>query len=294
MKASAPDPSNPRVQAQLRILASRTPNANDFQIMMSGDHVDVPFLVTDPLPVLHATINGVQATLFLDTNAGSIALSPDGAKRLGVTSHSAGQAFFAGGKTAEISAGRIDSVAFEGLTVRGITVEILPAPAKLAGYKIDGAIGDVFLQHFLSTIDYIHGHLTLRPRSASAAFESDALKSGATVVPMWLVGYQGIYCRARVGQSPEALFGIDTGGAGLGVQLFKPALDAAHIVPDESKAGIFRGGGGGTRVLPFTAPSVSIGAFTISNVSGLYFADEDQYKGQFDACSRTSTFAIAR
>lgn len=116
---------------------------------------------------------------------------------------------------------------------------------------------------------------------ASAAFESDALKNGATVVPMWLVGYQGIYCRARVGQSPEALFGIDTGGAGLGVEFLKPALDAAHIVPDESDAHIYRGGGGGTRVLPFTALSVSIGAFTISNVPGLYFAD-DQYKGQFD------------
>ena len=136
----------------------------------------------------------------------------------------------------------------------------------------------MFLYHFLSTIDYAHGRLTLRPRSASAAFEAAAQTGGAAVVPMWLVGDHFIFARARVAQTPDALFNVDTGGEGIGVQLTRAALDAAHISPDETKAVKFTGGGGDARALPFTAPSVSLGAFTRRDVPGLYFPDGDQYK----------------
>jgi len=277
-KAAALDLANPRAQARLKAVAGREPSGTDFQIEMPGDRVDVPFLATDPLPVLHAKINGADATLFLDTGAPSLVLTPEAAQRLKVPTKSAGQGVFAGGMTGSVSTGRVDSVAFDGLTVRGIDADVLPAPIELGGRKLDGAIGTVFLFHFLSTIDYVHGRLTLRPRSASAAFEAEAKSGGAAVVPMWLVGDHFIFARASVNQAPAALFNIDTGGEGLGVQLTKPALDAAHISPDATKASTFTGGGGAARTFPFTAASVSLGSFAQTNVPGLYFPDGDQFK----------------
>ncbi len=277
-KAAELDPANPRIQSRLRVLAARTPNDADFQITMSRERVDVPFLATDPLPVLHATINGAEATLFLDTGATSIDLTPEAAKRLNVPTHAGGQGVFAGGLSAQVSTGRIDSVAFDGLTVRGIDADILPAPVELGGRKLDGAIGTTFLYHFLSTIDYVHGRLTLRRRSASNAFETEARMNGAVAVPMWLVGDHFLFAQGHVGETPVALFNIDTGGEGVGVQLTKAALDAARIVPDATKSIKFTGGGGDARAEPFVAPSVSLGTFTVANVPGLYFPDGDQFK----------------
>ncbi len=210
-KAAALDLANPRAQARLKAVAGREPNGTDFQIEMPGDRIDIPFLATDPLPVLHAKINGADATLFLDTGAPSLVLTPEAAQRLKVPTKSGGQGVFAGGLTGSVSTGRVDSVAFDGLTVRGIDADVLPAPVELGGRKLDGAIGTVFLYHFLSTIDYVHGRLTLRPRSASPAFEAEAKSGGAAVVPMWLVGDHFIFARANVNQAPAALFNIDTG-----------------------------------------------------------------------------------
>ncbi len=57
-KAAALDPGNPRVEARLNTLAARTPNAADFQIAMAAERVDVPFLATDPLPIVRAIVSG--------------------------------------------------------------------------------------------------------------------------------------------------------------------------------------------------------------------------------------------
>ncbi len=278
MKATQLDPSNSRIAARLRALEGREPNARDFRIAMTTPEVDVPFVATDPLPLVRVKINGADALLFIDTGAPSIALTPAAAERLHVPTHAAGEGVFLGGKTAEVREGRIDSFAVPGLTVSGIPSNILPGELQLAGHQLDGAIGTAFLYRFLSTIDYVHGKLILRPHSSSAAFEAAAAKSGDTIVPMWLVADHFIFARGRVNDAPEALFNIDTGGTDLGVQLTKAALDAAHITPDASKGAEFTGGAGEARALPFTAASVSLGTAVRNDMPGLYFPDGDQYK----------------
>lgn len=275
-RAEQIDPRNPKVRAELRTLRVREPGAADFQISMRGSEIDVPFIVTDPLPLLRATINGKDAVLLLDTGAPGIGLSTAAAQRLGIATHAVRQrGVFAGGKRAQVRAGRIDTLSLPGLTVRGIPADVLPSTIRLAGYQVDGAVGTTFLRQFLSTIDYRRGALILRPRSASSVAEHAATRSGASVVPMWLVGDHFIFARARV-NGAGGLFNIDTGGAGVGVQLTKAALAAARITPG-TDAREFMGGGGPVRALTFQARSVSLGNLTRRNVPGLYFPGSDQY-----------------
>jgi predicted aspartyl protease len=272
------DPNNPRTARLLHTLALREPQNGTFTIAMSGAAVEMPFIVTDPLPMVRARIDGHDATLIIDTGATAIALSADAAKRFGIATQAVGQGTFAGGKHAEVSAGRIDRFDVQGLSVGNIAADILPGAMQIEGHAVDGAIGTTFLRHFLSTIDYKRARLVLRPASASAAFEASAANGGASVVPMWLAGDHFIFARARVNAKLDGLFSIDTGGEGIGVQLTKASLAQAGIAIDASQhPSDFTGGGGTVPTLPFRAATVSIGSIERTDVPGLYFPGRDQF-----------------
>jgi hypothetical protein len=247
MQAQGIDPNDPVIERRLRVVSQREKKPGEFEIAMQGSQAVVPFMVTDPLPLLHAKINGHGATLLIDTGAPAIGLTPDAAKRFGVASRSAGQGVFAGGRHAEVQEGRVESVELTDVTVRGVPAAILPGAIDLGGPHVDGAIGTIFLAQFLSTIDYRRGELILRPRSKSSTFELNASAIGAAREPMWLVGDHFIFAGATVNGAPDGLFNIDTGGAG-------PA-----------------------RAVPFSVNSVSLATFTQRNVPGLYFPNGDQY-----------------
>jgi hypothetical protein len=149
---------------------------------------------------------------------------------------------------------------------------------------VDGVIGTNILYRFLSTIDYTNRRLVLRPRAISKTFEAHAATRGAVVVPMLLVPDHFIFARARIDNAPEALFNVDTGGPGIGVDLTKAELAAAAIVPDASHPRLFAGGAGATRMLAFTA-AVTLGGRTTQNVPGVYLPDSDR--------TRIFPFAVA-
>ena len=277
-EAARVNPGDTMTESRLRALAGREPSATNFRITMPSDPVRIPFVVTDPLPVVRAKINGKDALVVLDPGGGAVDVTVAGAKRLGIASHVAGIGIFAGGKRAEMRSGRIGRVDVAGLTVRGIPCMVTPEPMRLAGRDIDGSIGTIFLRHFLSTIDYPHGALILRRTSDSAAFERAAATNGSAVVPMWLVSDHFIFASARVNDAPDALFSIDTGGEGIGVQLSSEEVAAAKISLEGARSGTFAGGGGAVRTQSFTVPAVSIGSFTAHDVPGLYFPDANQFQ----------------
>lgn len=265
------DSQNGRARQLEAAIVERRDGGGTYRISFPGSEVDVPFLQTDPLPIVEATIDGHNARLIIDTGAPGIDLTADFAKTAGVASAVAGQDVFAGGKTAQVRDGSIDSVTIGGVRVRNVPTDIL---GSLQG--VDGFLGTGFLYRFLATIDYVHGRLILRPKSATTAFEQAARASGATFVPMLLVPDHFIFAHASVSGGASELFNIDTGGGGLGIQLTKAALEAAQIVPDAAHASSFRGGGGVVRVIPFTA-GVAMGKTTVKALPGLYFPDGDQY-----------------
>lgn len=277
MQAQLLDPTNTTIERRLRTIDERQGLPGQFLTEMHGAPAVVPFVATDPLPLLRAKINGHDALMVIDTGAPAIGLTPSAAKRFGVASQTAGEGIFAGGRRAEVQRGHIDSIVLPEITVRSVPAAILPGSIDLGDYHVDGAIGTAFLERFLSTIDYEHGQLILRPRSQAAEFERKVSEKGAAAQSMWLVGDHFIFARARVNGLPEGLFNIDTGGAGLGVQLTAASLKAAAIVPDASKAQDFIGGGGPARAIPFSVDSIRFGSFTQRDVPGLYFPNGDQF-----------------
>ncbi len=249
-----------------------------YSIAMPQQGATIPFVATDPLPVLKVEIGGRSVYFLIDTGAPDLAIDKDFAAELGLKSADAGQGTFAGGQHAAVLKSQLPEIAIGEVRVRGVPVVLMPVRgfALKPGIRLDGIVGTGFLRHFLATLDYPHGALILRPRSDSAAFEADAARKGATVVPMWLTGDHFLFARARIGAGFEGLFNIDTGLAGAGMQATKATLDAAHIVLDESRAQTGQGGGGMVRSIPFRADA-SLGSLTVRGVDGIYTPDGDQF-----------------
>ncbi len=281
-KALQMNPTDSLAQRRMRALQELQGKAGDLDVSMTRDEVDVPFVVTDPLPMVRVMIDGKAGSFLIDTGAPGVELTARAAARLGVQMHEAGKGVFAGGMEAQVFAGRVESIEFPGALVRGVPVGELPSamPTELGGRSYDGVIGTKLLRRFLATLDYRAEKLVLRRRSESDRFEAAARARNAAIVPMWLVPDHFIFARATVNGSFDGLFSIDTGGAGIGIALTKTSLAAANIIPDESKASLGFGGGGQVRVVPFTAAAVSLGSFNRHDVSGLFTPSGDPY-GRF-------------
>jgi predicted aspartyl protease len=264
-------PGSVAAQARLTDIARRTGGPSDYRIAFSQAQARIPLVAIDPLPTLRATIDGVPVTLMIDTGAPGLVVRQALVEKLHLATKSAGEGVFAGGLKAPIRTTYIDRLDLPGVTVSGIPAGLLPSGAPGGPDGPDGVIGTDFLYHFLATIDYGHAELVLRPAGDSAAFLAAAGGSGATVVPMWLYADHFILVRARVNDAPEALYVIDTGGPGVGVDLTKPELAAAGITPDASHVQYMQGGGGAAPVLPFTAASVAIGDVALHDLPGVYF-----------------------
>lgn len=274
---AADDPADPRANGLLKAIAERRDDAQSYRVAMTGTQVDVPFRI-DPVPKIDALVNGKPAHLLLDTGGPGLDLTPAFAKTLGVKTQQGGQALFAGGKPGFFRIGHVDRLDLGGASIRSIPITVTEQPPISAGSGpgIDGVIGTKILYRFLSTIDYPNRRLVLRRKTDSAAFEVAAEARVAIILPMLLVPDHMIFARARINDAPEALFNVDTGGPGIGVDLSKAELAAAGIVPDASRAETFLGGGGQTRMVPFTA-NVTLGQRTMRQVPGVYLPEGDMH-----------------
>ncbi len=271
--AVAANASDARASSRMRELQRRLAEAKR-PATVAGGETTVPFVTSDPLPVVKARIDGKDATLLVDTG-GNFVLEPEFAASLGLSMQGAGNGVFAGGKTAAMQTATVDTVEFGTATAGTVTATVLPTHASdlfANGIKIDGVLGTTVFERFLVTIDYPHARLIVRPRSAagSATFEAAAKAAGAAIVPCWLVGDHFVMARARVNDAPPGIFFFDSGLAGGGLSPAPQLIDAAHIALDQAHAGSGVGGGGPVATVPFVAERIAVGDAVQHGVKGLY------------------------
>jgi predicted aspartyl protease len=244
----------------------------------SGDITRLPFVRTDPLPLVRVRVNGgEEVVFFIDTGGGEVILDSAFANELGIEQFpTTVQGTFAGGKSAPIGAGRIDSIALGDWTVGNLPVQIIDTRvfSDILGARIDGAIGTVILSRFVSTLDYSRGELVL---SRTAAPE---IPPGAVTMPFWLTGDHYMVSYGTVNDLPPQLFFIDTGLTDAGVNLRRQVIDEAGIVLDESKASQALGAGGAMTSIPYTVRTVTLGGWSEENVAGVFdgpLSSEDHF-----------------
>jgi hypothetical protein len=267
-------PGDVRIEQDEHTIASRTdPNVDRISGSNTGP---IPFVTTDPLPSVHVSVNGRPATFIIDTGAPDIVLDPQFAQTLGVAVTGERQGTFAGGLHASVEQTSVGRLQLGGWSIDHIPAVVLPVANMLGDDRpVQGVIGTALLAHFLTTLDYIHGTLTVRDPAESQSFESAASLRGAASTQLWLVGDHFLFIHAHAGLDAGGLFNIDTGGT-FGVQLTQSALDNAHVALDTDETSTGMGAGGPIAFVPFTT-TVSVGGLSENSVAGIYMPGGDQF-----------------
>jgi hypothetical protein len=269
-----------------KLIASQYPTLNvrnlesfkgqtPYEVQGDGQETFLKFVKTDPLPLVSVRVNGGdEVTFFIDTGVSEVVLDTDFAKELGVPQFGAVQGTFSGGQHAEVQIGRIESLTVGDWTVKNLPVITMPwrQLSQAFGVKrIDGIIGTTLFYHFLATLDYPHGELVLRRKTAKSLQQFAAASSGKSVaVPFWMAGDHFMVGWGRVETLPLTLLFVDSSLGGAGVKLAEPIIKEAGIKLEEDKAYEGAGGGGKLKIVPYTVQQLSFGDVQENNVPGFY------------------------
>jgi hypothetical protein len=212
-----------------------------YRVASAGRAMIVPFVRTDPLPVVKARLNGGPERYFiLDTGAAETVLDPTVAAEAGVREAGADKGVFAGGKTAGVRFGVLDRLALGRVTVREAPVMLLPTTGfseAAGGLPISGVIGVGLLSRFRFTLDYPKGRLVLE-----AVGSRSAVPAGATTARLWWAGDHYLLAEGAVEGRPELMF-LDTGLAGLACTAPASTLAETGLTPKGSETTGVGGGG---------------------------------------------------
>jgi hypothetical protein len=232
----------------------------------SPAETSVDFVQTDPLPLMRLRVNGKDGTFLLDTGGSDLLLDPEFAAAAGARTFGSREGTFGGGKKAETGIGRVDSLTLGAVTIRNLPVRTLPTRrfgAVCGGCTVDGVLGTVVLYHFLSTIDYPAGKLSLRRRGAAA----DAA-GAAHRIRFWMAGDHYLLALGGLGDAPALPLLVDTGLAGMAFTA-PPALFAAAGLAPAGPSGTGTGGGGAMTVTPVDVPLLALGDARREQLTGV-------------------------
>lgn len=188
------------------------PDTEPYRVSSFAKRARIPFIETDPLPLVEARVNGKPGFFLIDTGAAQIVLDPDFANGAGIETVSGSTGMFAGGKTAPITYARILKFSVAKLDVASVPAIIVSTAGfsgAAGGRPVAGVIGTSFLSRFRSTIDYPDGALILEPRD-TVSYASPAVAE----IPFWLVRDHFILAHGALNDWPDQMFFIDTGLAG--------------------------------------------------------------------------------
>jgi len=220
--------------------------------------VTVPITLHDCMIVAASTVNGKPVTLMLDTGAGGNVLTPEAARRLGLTPGTDQRDVEGtGGKAARASAVQLDRLSVATASAAKQTAYLIPLPEIL---QCDGLLGTPFLEQWVVTVDYTRSLLTLTPRPLFSP------PANARVLPLRMIGNTP-HIEATVGDG-TGWFMADTGDNG-SLTLFKTFVDQNHLrgkYGSSQRTVTGKGAGGLTYGERVRLPQFAPGPFQFQNV----------------------------
>ncbi|MEX0677261.1 MAG: aspartyl protease family protein [Pirellulales bacterium] len=226
-----------------------------YQLSWAGEErvARVPFLISDPLPLLSVEFNGKPVTVIFDTGADVFILDPEIAAELNIKAVATAKGAFGGGKLAEFAFAKVDTVRVGEVTIKQVPIMTLPTKRFSVGfeggkYTIGGFIGTAALRQFLATVDYEHAQMILRERSEAGRKQLRKDLDGKDVVevPFALESTHMMMARGSLNDRDGLTFFVDSGLASEGAASApRQTLQYAGIAIPETRPPEGPGGGGG-------------------------------------------------
>jgi predicted aspartyl protease len=248
----------------------------------------IPFVHTDPLPLIEVRVKGEPAYFLIDTGASEIYLDPELAKKVGAKEFGSSTGTYGGGLKASTVQGRVDEVTLGDFVVRNVPVHILSTrrfDTAAGGKTVEGILGTAMLSHFLATLDYPCSQLILRRKTAEQLkrVERQIQSAKGITIPFWLAGSHYAVARGQVNGGESMLFFADTGLAGGGFVCPKSTLKESGIKLFDGPGVEGHGGGGVVRAVPFMVDELALGPVKARDIQAFagVFPEEMEYHEGF-------------
>ena len=254
-----------------QVIAHATPNDAHFAMPSStvhDAHIDgdassatVPFIPYGGLIMVEVSIDGAKPLPFILDTGGLNLLTPDAARKLGVTGEGNQAVQGVGEATQSMQTAQVKSYRVGDVIMDDQRFVIVDLPRLLTDRgehePIAGLIGYELLRRFATRIDYDKHVLTFTPVASFHGVPS------ATSIPI-VFNDRTPQVEARVNDVPGT-FSLDTGDAG-NLTVFAPFAKAHAIAPrGKTFATQARGAGGTIGMMDASVDRLSIGSFTLTH-----------------------------
>jgi hypothetical protein len=239
---------------------------------------ELPFLMTDPLPVMTVEYDARPVHVLFDTGADMCILDSELAEKFGIKEESWTVGAFGGGKLGKMGYGKLRSVKVGNVSLADVPIWIMPTQRFSAAfadgeYPIGGIIGTALVRQFLATLDYEHGKLVLRERSARARDElrkqlDDRI---AAEVPFVLTSTHWMMARGSLNGRDGLTFFVDSGLAADAAFAAPPQTLRYVGIPEPVKKlapGAIGGGGGAWASGEFAIQALGLGPLRQQQLKG--------------------------
>ncbi len=253
---------------QLRSFGKDTPYQR-----LGAKSTSVPFLITDPLPVVPIDVDGIEICALIDTGGGQLILDTELAGERGIASVGEIEGSFGGGLKAPVGHGRVESVRLGECELRRVPVQLLAtrrfSPITGGRHTIDGIIGTNVLAQFRPTLDYPAQQLLLEPPDAGQPLEG-------VEIPFELYGDHYMVAEGAFNGLEGLRFFVDSGLAGGAFMCAKELLERAGVPVPEARLqpGSVGGGGGQFATGSFPVDELGLGPLRQRDLVGVYAPTE--------------------
>ncbi|MBA3533943.1 MAG: aspartyl protease family protein [Ardenticatenales bacterium] len=249
-------PGQEALSAQLRAFGDRIPYRHPVRL----DEIVVPFMGTDPLPIINLTIAGQEYPFVIDTGSGQMVVDIALAQALSLEEFGTREITLATGQRSVVAHTLLPEVMLGEIAIKDVPAEVMDI--QRFAPQLAGVIGTSFLQHFHVLCDFQRQTLHLYPKIAESP-----PTGGMTLVSFLLFDAHLILAPVQVNEY-QTMGYLVSGMAGAAFTLAEsvrqqidPALSSA------TRQSI--GAGGVTAALPMMAAHLSLGGWSRSDVEGL-------------------------
>lgn len=239
------------------------------------DEVEIPFLGTDPLPVVAASTAGIEGAFVVDTGSDQVVIDRGLVDSGALPDLGSREATFADGSRARITATRLPTLEVGQVVLRDVPAEAIELQRRAP--QLAGLIGSSLLQRFHVLFDWEGESLRLRGRHRDGFAPPD----GAAVLPFWLLDGHLMIVRGSIAAHETLLF-VTSGLAGAAFGIPRSTREHADL-----KQGVTAlegvGAAGSALVAELSASDLSLGAWIRRGQVGAegLFPDELEWRYGF-------------
>lgn len=257
--------------AQLQAFGNTVP----YRFSADLQEVALPFLGTDPLPIVTVVIGGKEHAFVIDSGSGQLVIDSHFLRELDLPSYGIQDVRFASGQKAPVSYTILPSIMLGEAVIGDVPAEVMDI--RRFAPQISGFIGTTFLQRFHVLYDFAGQVLRLRPKRLSPFTQFENM----TTVSFMLFDGHLMLSRAKINQH-ETIAYIASGMAGGAFTVPDSTVQQASLTNhDQTLEGI--SAGGTTSLMMVQAKQLCLAEFSRQNIEGFagFFPAELEWRYGF-------------